>query len=87
MAHVGSNLRAARTNAGKSQEAVADGAGIHRTEVGLIERGKRIPRYDTIVKLAGSLKVEPGEFFLGVRWVASEHGAKGGRFEFVGKEG
>jgi transcriptional regulator with XRE-family HTH domain len=79
MIHVGTRLRAVRLRAGKSQEAVAIAAGIHRTEVGLIERGKRMPRYDTILKLAGSLEVEPSEFFEGMRWVA-DHRARGGRF-------
>lgn len=80
MAHVGANLRAVRKRARRSQEETAFGAGIHRTEVGLIERGKRMPRYDTLIKLAGSLEVEPAVFFKGVRWTPARI-AKGGHFE------
>ncbi|MGD9735211.1 MAG: helix-turn-helix domain-containing protein [Solirubrobacterales bacterium] len=82
MAHVGAKLRAARKKHGHSQEQVAALAGIHRTEVGLIERGQRMPRYDTLLKLAGAIGVEPGEFFQGARWVPDlRPGKKGGQFE------
>jgi transcriptional regulator with XRE-family HTH domain len=33
--------------------------------VDLIERGKRMPRFDTLLKLAGARGIEPGEFFPG----------------------
>ena len=47
----GRNLAGAREAAGHSQEAVADLAELHRTAVGQLERGERIPRADTVVKL------------------------------------
>jgi transcriptional regulator with XRE-family HTH domain len=32
-------------------------AGLHRTEIGLLERGARVPRIDTLLKLAAALGV------------------------------
>jgi len=64
----GENLRAARMRGGLSQEQAAFGAGLHRTEIGLLERGERLPRIDTAVKLAGSLSVTPAELLAGMEW-------------------
>jgi transcriptional regulator with XRE-family HTH domain len=65
---VGANLRKARERADLSQEEVGYLASIHRTEVGLIERGERIPRVDTLVKLAGGLEVCPEALLAGLTW-------------------
>src|SRR3954471_6780186 len=80
MAVVGANLRAARKKLGRSQEQTALGAGLHRQEVGLIERGQRMPRIDTLLKLAGSLEVGLGEVLEGVCW-APGNATKGGSFK------
>jgi transcriptional regulator with XRE-family HTH domain len=53
----GGNLREQRRRSGLSQERLADLAGVDRTEVSLLERGLRVPRLDTIVKLARALGV------------------------------
>lgn len=39
--HFGHNLRRARKQAGLSQEELAVRASLHRTEIGLVERGER----------------------------------------------
>lgn len=39
--HLGDQIRAARLQAGLSQEQLADQAGVHRTYVGSVERGER----------------------------------------------
>lgn len=57
----------ARRRRGISQEVLAIFAGLHRTEIGLIERGKREPKLITILKLIRALKVEPNELLLGMR--------------------
>ena len=54
----GRNLRCVRKQVGISQEEVGVRSGLHRTEVGLLERGARVPRIDTLVKLAGALGVK-----------------------------
>jgi transcriptional regulator with XRE-family HTH domain len=54
----GENLRRVRRRAGVSQEEAGFLSGLHRTEIGLLERGERTPRIDTVVKLAGALGVK-----------------------------
>ena len=44
-----------------SQEELADMAGLHRTQISLIERGMRTPRLETIEKLADALGIQPSE--------------------------
>jgi transcriptional regulator with XRE-family HTH domain len=53
----GANLRRARRRAGLSQEQLGYRASLHRTEIGLLERGARVPRIDTLVKLAAALGI------------------------------
>lgn len=64
----GSNLRYCRRRFGVSQEALGFLASLHRTEIGLLERGERTPRIDTLVKLAHSLDVPPEELLDGIEW-------------------
>lgn len=64
----GSNLRYCRRQSGVSQEALGFRASLHRTEIGLLERGERTPRIDTLVKLARSLDVPPEELLDGIEW-------------------
>ena len=53
-----SNLRKYRNAAGLSQEAFANRAGLHRTYISAIERGKRSIALDNIEKIADALGVE-----------------------------
>lgn len=53
----GANLRRVRRRADLSQEEVGARASLHRTEIGLLERGARVPRIDTLVKLSAALGV------------------------------
>lgn len=64
----GKNLARLRERSGLTQEEIALRASVHRTEVSQLERGLRIPRIDTVAKLAGALGVEPAEFFEGISW-------------------
>lgn len=63
------NLFVARRRAGMSQEQLGFGAGLHRTEIGQLEQGYRLPRIDTLVKLAGALNLPPGELLKGMAWI------------------
>jgi transcriptional regulator with XRE-family HTH domain len=67
------NLRRFREAAGISQEDLAFATDIHRTQVSVIEGGHRMPRLDTLVKLAGALGVTPNDLLDGVAWWPSEH--------------
>jgi transcriptional regulator with XRE-family HTH domain len=64
----GRNLARCRRRAGLSQEELGVRASLHRTAVGQIERGERVARTDTLVKLAGSLSVRPEELLDGLEW-------------------
>jgi transcriptional regulator with XRE-family HTH domain len=74
-----SNLLYLRKRSGLSQEEVSFRASLHRTEVGMLERGVRLPRIDTLVKLAGALEVTPAELLDGISWRPAE--IPSGRFE------
>ena len=56
---LGQNVRRLREAKGWSQEDYADRAGIHRTYVSDIERGKRNPTITVVEKLAVPLNVTP----------------------------
>jgi transcriptional regulator with XRE-family HTH domain len=65
---LGANLAYCRRRARLSQEELAVMASLHRTAVGQIERGERVCRVDTLVKLAGSLGIPPEELLDGLGW-------------------
>jgi len=64
----GSNVHKARKRLGISQEELAVGASLHRTEIGLVERGERGVRLETAIKLAGALGVSLSELIDGIAW-------------------
>lgn len=78
-ARFGENLTVYRRRAGLSQEELGFRASLHRTEIGQLERGVRLPRIDTLIKLAGSLSIPPGDLLKGVAWTPG--GTKVGRFK------
>jgi len=65
---VGENLYRHRIQAGISQEELGERADLHRTQISLLESGGRMPRVDTLVKLAGSLGVSPCDLLDGIVW-------------------
>jgi transcriptional regulator with XRE-family HTH domain len=76
---MGRNLSRLRREAGMSQGEVGDRASLHPTAIGLLERGERKARVDTLVKLAGALEVDPGQLFAGIAWKPGARAA--GRFD------
>ena len=64
----GQNLARCREGAGISQEELSFRASIHRTEVSLLERGERMPRVDTALRVAGSLGVPLDDLIAGLEW-------------------
>jgi transcriptional regulator with XRE-family HTH domain len=87
-ARFGDNLARWRKQAKLSQEELAVRASLHRTAVGQLERGERVARVDTVVKLSSSRSVAPGELLKGLRWEPggtrlgrSRRGPKSGEIE------
>lgn len=66
--HFGRNLRACRNRAGVSQMALGSLTLLNRTEIGQLERGRREPKLDTVIKLAGGLSVPLDELLAGIGW-------------------
>lgn len=66
---LGRNLFMARRRAGFSQEELGALACLHRTEIGMVENGIRLPRVDTLIKLASALDVRPGDLLEGIEWI------------------
>jgi len=64
----GKNLARCRERAAVSQEELGFRASLHRTEVSLLERGERMPRVDTALRLAGSLGVPLDDLVAGLEW-------------------
>ena len=65
---LGANLAHRRLAAAISQELLGDLAALHRTAVGQLERGERVARTDTLVKLAAALGVDANTLLEGIIW-------------------
>ena len=83
----GLNLAARRLAAGISQEALGDLADLHRTAVGQLERGERVPRADTLLKLAAALRVDVSALLDGITWTPPRISRGGFGVEAAGGEG
>ncbi|MGE5527115.1 MAG: helix-turn-helix transcriptional regulator [Methanosarcina sp.] len=66
---LGRNVWRARRSAGYSQEALGALCSLHRTEIGMIEKGRRLPRVDTLMKLADALGVRAESLLVGIEWL------------------
>jgi transcriptional regulator with XRE-family HTH domain len=73
----GENLLRIRQARKLSQETLAARAGIHRTQISLLEGGRRQPLYETLARLAGALDVPVETLFEGVLWETAEPGREG----------
>lgn len=58
------NLKKYRTAIGLSQEAFAERAGLHRTYISAIERGKRSIALDNVQKIADALEIDTYLLFI-----------------------
>ena len=61
LAKFGNRVRAERMKLGLSQEALAARAGVHRTYVGMIERGEKNITLENIEKIAKALNLTISE--------------------------
>jgi transcriptional regulator with XRE-family HTH domain len=66
-AEFGSRVRAARLEAGLTQEALAERAGLHSTYISNTERGYSGPNLYAIVRLAEGLGLDPAELMRGLQ--------------------
>ncbi len=57
----GQKMQKVRQSSGVTQEELAARLSMHRTYIGLIERGERNPTIRTLYKIAKALKVSAGE--------------------------
>jgi transcriptional regulator with XRE-family HTH domain len=73
------NLVRCRKRADMSQEELGIRASLHRTEISQLERGLRVARIDTLVKLAGALSISPCELIEGIDWTPGS--ATSGQFK------
>jgi transcriptional regulator with XRE-family HTH domain len=83
--YLGPRIRRIRRGLDMSQENLADNAGIHRTQISLIESGERLPRIDTMIKLAGALGFAPCELLDGIAWEVG--GSRPGKLVVTGDAG
>jgi transcriptional regulator with XRE-family HTH domain len=76
LARFGDNLLRIRQARKLSQEALAERADIHRSQMTLLENGHRSPRLETLVKLAGALGVPIDMLVEGIRFVPRPGGGE-----------
>jgi transcriptional regulator with XRE-family HTH domain len=62
------NLRRRRLAVGISQEELGERTELHRTEISLLERAGREPRFATLLKLCGALSTTPDTLCAGTGW-------------------
>lgn len=67
----GRNLRKARRRAGFSQEELGRLTSLHRTHIGYMEMGKRLPRADNLIRLSSALAVAVDELLRGIEWIVT----------------
>ncbi len=78
---VAANLRSARRRLDISQETLGILAGLHRTEIGMLENAERIPRIDSVVKLATVLEIPVDQIVDGLTWEPPPRLGEPGRFK------
>jgi transcriptional regulator with XRE-family HTH domain len=64
----GRNVWRSRSRANLTQEELARLTELSRVDVGAAERGERLPRLDTILKLAAGTETSPCMLLEGLRW-------------------
>ena len=69
----GDNLVSCRKRADISQEELGCLASVHRTEISQLERGLRIPRIDTLVKIRDGLELTADDLLAGISWTPGNY--------------
>lgn len=84
---IGMNIRKIRPRADMSQDDLARRSGIHHTEISLLERGGRIPRLDTCIRILESTGADARDLVEGVGWEEPGRWDQKGWFTIVGLSG
>jgi transcriptional regulator with XRE-family HTH domain len=61
----GNRVREERMKLHLTQEALANKAGLHRTYIGMIERGEKNITLENIKKVIDALEIKLSDFFIG----------------------
>jgi len=77
----GENVRLLRARLHVTQEELAYRSDVHRTQMTLIESGRRLPRADTLLRLAAGLEVDMTTLFGGIAYRPRLFSAARGEFE------
>lgn len=77
----GENVRLLRARLHVTQEELGYRSDVHRTQMTLIEQGRRPPRADTLLKLAAGLEVDMTTLFGGIAYRPRLFSAARGEFE------
>ncbi len=83
-ARFGDNLARCRKLADLSQEELSLRASLHRTEISQLERGLRIARIDTLIKLRDALEVSSDDLLAGIVWNSGQY--RPGGFSMEGED-
>jgi len=67
-AQFGDNVARHRRLADLSQEELSLRASLHRTEISQLERGLRLCRIDTLIKVKDALEVSADDLLAGITW-------------------
>ena len=60
---IGSRIRMAREGLGLSQEKLAERAGVNTSYLSQVERGKKTPSLDVLVRVSGAVNLRLAELF------------------------
>ena len=63
---IGKKIRAARENRGWRQEEFAEKIGLSVTYTGMIERGEKVPKLETFIRIANVLEVSADQLLADV---------------------
>lgn len=77
----GVNLRECRKRLGISQYELAFRSEMALASISLLELGKKQPRIDSLIRLAGALEVVPTKLTAGIQWMPGEVVATPGSFD------
>jgi transcriptional regulator with XRE-family HTH domain len=68
MRQLGRRIKRRRNFLDLSQEALAERAGIHRTQISMYENGERMPLASSLIKLAAALGISVDQLLVGIEW-------------------